>query len=124
VLWYLPSLCVGERRTAGPSATLGMTRGRTVTFIRSRQIGWTEKKQVPALCSGPTAGGTGGMTKGEGRQVLWYPTQAPRHAGAGKTGLEWGTQRSAAGWENRRSLGFARDDKGECGASSGSTLVG
>jgi hypothetical protein len=56
------------------------------------------------------------MTK-KARRALWYPTQA-------RTGLEWGTQRSAAGWENRRSLGFARDDKGECGASSGSMLVG
>jgi len=28
-----------------PSATLGMTKGRAVTFIKSRQIGWTEKKQ-------------------------------------------------------------------------------
>ena len=27
------------------------------------------------------------------RSVPWYPTQAPRHAGAGKTGLESGTQR-------------------------------
>jgi hypothetical protein len=32
-------------RTAGRSATLGMTKGRAVTFIRGRQIGWTEKKQ-------------------------------------------------------------------------------
>jgi hypothetical protein len=28
----------------------------------------------------------------EAGRVLWYPTQA-------KTVLEWGTQRSAAGWE-------------------------
>ena len=35
-------------RTADPSATLGMTNGRVVTFIRSRQIGWTEKKQQVA----------------------------------------------------------------------------
>ena len=32
-------------RTADPSAALGMTKGRVVTFIRGRQIGWTEKKQ-------------------------------------------------------------------------------
>ena len=32
-------------RTADPSAALGMTKGGVVTFIRSRQIGWTEKKQ-------------------------------------------------------------------------------
>jgi hypothetical protein len=32
-------------RTAGPSAALGMAKGRAVTLIRSRQIGWTEKKQ-------------------------------------------------------------------------------
>jgi hypothetical protein len=29
---------------------VGMTKGRVVTFIRNRQIGWTEKKQqVPRL---------------------------------------------------------------------------
>jgi hypothetical protein len=29
---------------------VGMTKGRVVTFIRGRQIGWTEKKQhVPPL---------------------------------------------------------------------------
>ena len=32
-------------RTAGPSATLGMTKGRAVTFIRSRQIGWVERNR-------------------------------------------------------------------------------
>jgi hypothetical protein len=32
------------------------------------------------------------LTTKKARRVLWYPTQA-------KTGLEWGTQRSAAGWE-------------------------
>jgi hypothetical protein len=35
-----------------------MTKGRAVTFIRDRQMGWTEKKQqVPhfaSLCSGIT----------------------------------------------------------------------
>jgi hypothetical protein len=31
--------------TADPSATLGMTKGRVVTFIRGRQIGRIEKKQ-------------------------------------------------------------------------------
>jgi hypothetical protein len=31
-------------RTAGPSTALGMTKGRLVTFISSRQIGWTERK--------------------------------------------------------------------------------
>jgi hypothetical protein len=37
-------------RTADPSASLGMTKGRAVTFIRGRQIGWTEEKQqVPPL---------------------------------------------------------------------------
>jgi hypothetical protein len=37
-------------RTAGPSAALGMTKGRVVTFIRGCQIGWTKKKQqVPPL---------------------------------------------------------------------------
>ena len=30
-------------RTAGPSAALGMTKGRAVTFIRGRQIGWIER---------------------------------------------------------------------------------
>jgi hypothetical protein len=30
-------------RTADPSAALGMTRGRAVTSIRSRQIGWIER---------------------------------------------------------------------------------
>jgi hypothetical protein len=50
-----------------------------VTFIRGRQIGWTEKKQqVPPLRFAPV-----GMT------ILWGP---------------W------VGKENRRSLGFARDD--------------
>jgi hypothetical protein len=32
-------------RTADPSAALGMTKGRAVTFIRNRQMRWTEKKQ-------------------------------------------------------------------------------
>jgi hypothetical protein len=32
-------------RTADPSASLGMTKGRLVTFIRGRQIGGTEEKQ-------------------------------------------------------------------------------
>jgi hypothetical protein len=36
--------------TAGPSASLGMTKCRVVTFLRSRQMGWTEKEQqVPRL---------------------------------------------------------------------------
>jgi hypothetical protein len=35
-------------KTDSRSATLGMTKGRVVTFIRSRQIGWTEKKQQVA----------------------------------------------------------------------------
>jgi hypothetical protein len=30
-------------RTAGPSAALGMTRGRVVTCMRGRQIGWIER---------------------------------------------------------------------------------
>jgi hypothetical protein len=37
--------CGEPGRTAGPSAALGMTKGRAVTSIRGRQIGWTEKKQ-------------------------------------------------------------------------------
>ena len=52
-------------RTADPSAALGMTKGRVVTFIRGRQIGWTEKKQqVPPLRFAlvPRHAGTGGMT--------------------------------------------------------------
>jgi hypothetical protein len=51
-------------RTADPSATLGMTKGRIVTFIRGRQIGWTEKKQSLHFASVPRHAGTGGMTKG------------------------------------------------------------
>jgi hypothetical protein len=45
--------------------------------------------------------------KEKARRVLWYPAQA-------KTGLEWGTQ-PWVGKENCRSLGCARDDKGEGG---------
>jgi hypothetical protein len=41
---------VYRSRVAGNSASLGMTKGRVVTFIRGRQIGSTEKKQqVPPL---------------------------------------------------------------------------
>ena len=36
-------------RTAGPSASLGMTKG-AVTFIRRCQIGWTE--EVPCMNAG------------------------------------------------------------------------
>ena len=44
-------------RTAGPSASLGMTKGRVVTFIRSRWIGWTERNsRSTPLRSGSTAG--------------------------------------------------------------------
>ena len=32
-------------RTAGPSTALGMTKLGAVTFIRSRQIGWTERNR-------------------------------------------------------------------------------
>jgi hypothetical protein len=32
-----------EGETAGPSASLGMTKFRAVTFVRSRQIGWIER---------------------------------------------------------------------------------
>jgi hypothetical protein len=42
-----------------------MTKGRAVTFIRSRQIGWTEKKQqVPPLRYAPVPrqAGAGEMT--------------------------------------------------------------
>jgi hypothetical protein len=31
---------------------VGMTKGRAATFIRSRQIGWTEKKQQAQFCLG------------------------------------------------------------------------
>jgi hypothetical protein len=53
--------CLGEGRTAGPSAALRSARddkGKAVTFIGSRLIGRTEKKlQVPAsLRCAPTAG--------------------------------------------------------------------
>jgi hypothetical protein len=34
-------------RTAGPSASLGMTKLGAVTLMRGRQIGWTKKQQVP-----------------------------------------------------------------------------
>jgi hypothetical protein len=50
------------------------------------------------------------------RRVLWYPTQA-------KVRLEWGTQ-PWVGKENCRSLGFARDDKGEGGAHLSSSSEG
>jgi hypothetical protein len=44
-------------RTAGPSAALGMTKGRVVTLIRGCQIGWTKKKQqVPLRCARMTKG--------------------------------------------------------------------
>jgi hypothetical protein len=45
-------------RTAGPSATLGMTKGRAVTFVWSRQTGWTERNgsRSAALRFGSTAG--------------------------------------------------------------------
>src|ERR1700742_1859355 len=41
-------------RTAGPSAALGMTKGRAVRFVRNRQIGSTERTAGPsaALRSG------------------------------------------------------------------------
>jgi hypothetical protein len=55
------------------------------------------------------------MTK-KARRVLWYPTQA-------KTGLEWGTQ-PWVGKKNCRSLGFARDDKGEGSAHLDSSYRG
>jgi hypothetical protein len=42
-------LRLGERRTADPLASLGMTKWRLVAFIKSRQIGWTGKQQVPPL---------------------------------------------------------------------------
>jgi hypothetical protein len=49
-------------RTADPSAALGMTKLGVVTFIRDRQIGWTEKKQQLHFASVPRQAGTGGMT--------------------------------------------------------------
>jgi len=55
-------------RTADPSAALGMTKRRVVTFIRGRQIGWTEKKQQVSplrFAPVPRRAGTGGMT------ILW-----------------------------------------------------
>ena len=43
-----------SRRTADPSAALGMTKGGVVILIGGRQIGWTEKKQqVPPLRFAP-----------------------------------------------------------------------
>jgi hypothetical protein len=38
-------------RTADPSAALGMTKGRAVTFSRSRQIGWTERNSRSLHCA-------------------------------------------------------------------------
>jgi hypothetical protein len=42
---------LGERRTADPSASLGMTKWRVVAFIKSSQIGWTERKQQAPHCT-------------------------------------------------------------------------
>jgi hypothetical protein len=43
-----PSICVGERRTAGPSASLGMTNWRAALTSAAVTEGWTER---------PTCGG-------------------------------------------------------------------
>jgi hypothetical protein len=43
--------------TADPSAALGMTKGRAVTFIRDRQMGWTEEETA-----GPLRFASAGMT--------------------------------------------------------------
>jgi hypothetical protein len=32
----------GYRKLCHPSASLGMTKGRVVAFVRGRQIGWTD----------------------------------------------------------------------------------
>jgi hypothetical protein len=59
------------RQGAQQVPSLGMTRGRTVIFIRSRQIGWTESN------SRSTPLRTGRDDKGEGgdfyrsRQIGW-----------------------------------------------------
>jgi len=54
-------------------------------------------KLLPRHALRQATGGAGGMTKKDARRVLWYPTQA-------KVRLEWGTQRSAAAWENCGSM--------------------
>jgi hypothetical protein len=61
--WGTQLLSLMER-TAGPSASLGMTKGRAVTFSRSRQIGEQKETAVAPLRFAPVPrhAGAGGMT--------------------------------------------------------------
>jgi hypothetical protein len=96
-------------QTADPSAPVGMTKGRVVTFIRGRQIGWTEKKQqVPPLRYAPV-----GMTIPRvvtfirGRQIGWTEKkqQVPplRSAPVGMTNWRVGAHlgMGRGGWTER-----------------------
>jgi hypothetical protein len=38
-------------QTADPSASLGMTKWRAVTFVKRRQIGWTERNRRSLHCA-------------------------------------------------------------------------
>jgi hypothetical protein len=51
------------RKDRKKSQALGMTKGWAVTFIRSRQIGWTERKSSPLrIAPVPQQAETGGTT--------------------------------------------------------------
>jgi hypothetical protein len=67
--------CRWRSRDVGNPGTLGMTKGRVVTFIRGRQIGWTEEKQQVPFDFAPLRMKICGRTK---RKVWATPKQCTR----------------------------------------------